>query len=639
MVSKNRFNISLDIIASFFVLVFGLALIIISFAAKDTLSPIGTVIFLSSLAYLILRGRLSQEHHSPSLEANNSLRKLNQVIFIVSLCTSIWLLHDSLYFRPLPYFMLTLIAAASIIWEIFYSGDSKSTQAFILGKVIALGFIFRAGIYYEFSGIYGVDPWFHNFVVQQTVSSSHVVDYINAAVLTPNIYDIFPTFHISGAMTQIVTSLSTYNSIFATVGFLGALSCVFVFLIGRKLASVKAGLLAALIFCLCDGAILWSTHIIAMSLSIGFVAMLLYLIFVKESRDVASIFLMLIISAVLILTHTVAPFTMAIMLIGIIIGISFYKGLDKKSAEYREILSIFFVTLFVVCLISWWMLLPVTGTSPFFDQMVQRFNMAISYDAEFALMKPAAEAYAPYFVEIFNNGGYLLLLGLGVIGSLIYLHPQSRSQHRLALVSTIASLILFANLFVLARVGWSVVVGRWAVFEYMILSILAVVGLVGLSNIIGNNRGRFIMVLLVILLVLFPMITNDQSNNDSPVFRYNIYRTGYSESELAAVSTLSGILSSEPVADAYFSYALVFMIDHDEYEDMLSGGSRALIVRRYDLHDPDYNERYKTRIRRISWEYLFEGREIVVSDYVRELETDKQALIYSNNNLWVWQMP
>lgn len=640
MVSKNRFNISLDIIAGFFVLSFGSAVIIISFISKHILSPIGTIVFLSSLVYLILRGRLSEEHRLPSLKVNNSLRKFNQVIFIISLCASIWLLHDNLYFRPLSYFILTLIAVASIIWEIFYSGDSKSTQAFILGKVIALGFIFRAGMYYNFLGIMGVDPWFHNFVVQQTVNSSHVVDYINMAALHSNIYNLFPIFHINGAMTQIVTSLSTYTSIFVTVGFLGTLSCIFIFLIGRKLVSVKVGLLAALIFCFCDQAIAWDVSIIAMSLGIGFMAMLLYLIFIKESGDVASVFLMFIISAALILTHSVAAFTTLAMLIGIIIGIGFYKGLGNKSTKYREILSNYFIILFAVGLILWWMQIPVTGGTPFFDRVIQRFNTAMSYEAGFALVQPMAEVHAPYFVQIFNNGGYMLLLGLSIIGSLTYLHPQSRSQHRLALASLIASLILFENLFVLARVGGTVVVGRWAAFEYMTLSILAVVGLVGLSNVIRNNRGRLIMMLLVILLVLFPMITNNKSNNDSPLLRYNIYRAGYSESELTAVRTLSGTLHSEPVADIYFAYAMGYMINHNEYEIMLSSGSRVLIVRRYDLYDAEYNARYRSRISNITRkELLFEGREIVVSQYVRELETQRQALIYSNNNLWVWQMP
>lgn len=640
MVNKNRFNISLDVITSLFVLGFGLFLIIISFISKQLLSPIGTVVFLSSLVYLILRGKLNKEHHLPSLEVNNSLRKLNQVIFIISLCASIWLLYDNLYFRPLSYFILTLIAAASIIWEIFYSGDSKGTQALILGKVIVLGFILRAGIYYEFPGISGVDPWFHNFVVQQTVSTGHVVDYINMAVLHPNIYNIFPIFHITGAMTQIITSLSTYDSIFATAGFLVTLSCIFIFLIGRKLVSVKVGLLAALIFCLCDSAVLSSTSIIAMTLGIGFVAIMLYLIFIKKSSDIASIFLMLIISAALILTHTVAALIMLVMLIGIIIGIGFHKGLNTKSPEYREILSLYFVTLFAVFLMLWWMQIPATGVTPFFDQMVRRFDRAMTYDVGFALTKPAAEAYIPYFVTVFNQSGYLLLIGLGVVGSLAYFHPQSRSQHRFALVFTIASLILLSNLFVLARVGETVVVARWLVFEYMTLSILAVVGLVRLSNVIGNNGGRLIVVLLVILLILFPMITNNESNTDSPLFKYNIYRTGYSESELTAVRTLSDMLHSEPVADIYFAYAMGYMIPSEAYKNMLSSGSRVSIVRRYDLYDTEYTARYRSVISNVTEkERLFEGREIVVSEYVRQLEAENCPLIYSNNNLWVWQMP
>ena len=136
-------------------------------------------VFLFSLLYLTFRDRININQSLPSLKTNPNIRKVNHIVFILSLCVSIWILHDNLYFRPMSYFGVSLIAAASIIWEIFYSADSRTSQALILLKMIILGIIIRAGIYYGFPGIYGVDPWIHNQIVQQTISSGNVVDYVS----------------------------------------------------------------------------------------------------------------------------------------------------------------------------------------------------------------------------------------------------------------------------------------------------------------------------------------------------------------------------------------------------------------------------------------------------------------------------
>ena len=598
----------------------------------------GTVVsavILFSLLYLLLRGRINVNQSLPSLKASSNIRKINQIVFILSLCANIWILHDNLYFRPILYFGVCLITAASIIWETFYSADSRTSQALILFKMIILGIIIRAGIYYGFSGIFGADPWIHNQVVQQTISSGNVVDYVRGAILYNNSYSHFPIFHITAAITQIVTSLSIYDSIFTSIGFFETFSCVFIFLTARKTIGIKAGLLSALLFCLCDSCISWGTSIIPMSLGIGFVAMLLYLIMAESVKRRASIFIiMLLISSALILTQSAAGFIMLVILIAILIGTILSKRLAKDDTKREAVVSPTFVILFFVLLGFWWMQPQVAGTS-ILESLLLRFKGAFEYTP--LMSGVAASVFS--LTTIFNELGYALMTGLSLITCLAYLHSPNHFSSRITVVTVIAAMFMAS----LASTGVkeALIADRWRVFQYMLLSILAVIGIAGLFSFIKNSRGKSVVMFLVILLILFPLITDSRSNSDSPLFGYDVNRVAYTESELTAIKTLSPVLRSEPITDVHFAEVLTNIISPEEYADMRSGGrdDKVFILRKYSLFHSDYNDAYRIQVARVNREYLFEGKQIVVGDYVRQLEADRQALIYSSNTVSVWQMP
>jgi len=605
-------------------------------------NPIMLAVFLFSVLYLLLRNKIKANQNLHPLRVDSTIKKINHIVFILSLCASMWILHDSLYFRPMSYFLVTLVAAASILWEILYSTDSKNSPSIILLKIIALGIIFRAGIFSEFPSIVGSDPWSHNMVIEQTISSGHIVNFTNDAMNTVNSYSILPVFHIDAAITQLITSLSIPGSIFVSVGFFETLSCLFIFLIAKKMLGIKAGLLSALVFCFCDFSIVWGTQIIPMSLGIGFVVMLLYLMLVRDRTSITNVSVLLLISVALILTHTIAAFTMLVMLICILIGIRIYRKLDRYDTEYKEFVPISFVILFLVGLVAWWMIVPPQGGASFFDIQVVKLKYVMEAFGQPVAVTPEVGVTTPYAARLFNNSGYSLLVGLGMFGSLIYFRPENRSLRPIILAFVAAGLLAIQAINIQALEA-AVIRGRWIVFQYLVLSILAIAAIIGLSSIIRNNIGKLLMVLLVLLLILIPMTTNNIVNTDSPLFRYDIHRRAYTESELTSIRTLSGILDAEPVTDLYFADALKYTISRDEYMDMKSTGNRVFIARKYDLFHPEYNDRHKSPITNLRGarlgRYLFEGRPIVIADYIKQLEADKQALIYSSNTVSVWQMP
>lgn len=600
-------------------------------------SPEMVAVFLFAGLYLLLRNKIKVNQNLSPLRASPSIRKINHIVFILSLCAGIWILHDSLYFRPMSYFLVTLIAAVSILWEILYSTDSKTSQSVILLKIITLGMIFRAGIFFEFPSIVGSDPWLHNMIIGQTISSGYIPAFINEPMNVVNSYSILPLFHIDTAITQIITSLSIPSSIFASVGFFETLSCLFIFLIARKMLGIKAGLLSALLFCLCDFSIRHGTQITAMSLGIGLVTMLLYIMLVRGRTNIANVSVLLLISATLIWTHTIAAFIMLVILISILIGARLYKKLDRYDTEHETIVSPSLVILFLVGLVAWWMTVPPQGGASFFETQVLTLKYVMEMLGQPVVAAPEVGITMPYAVRLFNDSGYALLVGLGMTGCLIYFRTGNRSLRPIILAFIAAGLLVIQAINI-GALEEAVLTARWLVFQYIALSILAIAAILGLSSVIRNSMGRLLMVLLVLLLILFPMTTNNVVNTDSPLFRYDIHRQAYTESELTSIRTLSGVLDAEPVTDLYFVDALRYTISHDEYMHMRSSGNSVFIARKFDLFHPEYNDRHRSTIRTIERAYL-DNRPIVIADYIKQLEADKQGLIYSSNTVSVWQMP
>lgn len=625
----EKANLHMDVITAIIFLCAGILAIAVGISLGHYVLHLPAIVSVASLFYLLFRKRLSQIATWPRFREVNRIRVISHIVFIITISSSIWLLWSTLYERPLLYFMLFLVAAASIIMDTFCLDEKKGSHiSLVLFKIIVLSLSIYVGIYYQFPGIYGVDPWLHNRWIQETVTLSHIT-------MTSGNYFVHPVFQLISASMQNITTLSTYSSVFAVTGVFMAISSVFVFLIGRKLINVKAALLAALIVPLTASSIERATAIIPMSLGFCFFLAILYLVFCRH-KTASDISLIILLSASLILTHPIASLVTLLSLIAIFIGTKLYKRIDKPITVYK-VVSLTFIVLFGVAMLGRWMQIP-PGSTPVFNTTLIRFVNALQIDTQFVLAAEPMPAEIPYGLMRLNEGGYLLILAFAIIGALICLHPRNRSGGRIALVLVTVVLIAIPHIFSMFNLS-TILPGRWYIFLYVPLSILAMTSLLDISRIIKGGAGKLSLIMLVVLGIIFMMSTNSVANDDSPLIYNGAKRIGYTQSELTAIGTLSAMGSGSPITDLYYRLTFPHVIGNDRYIEMVDRDNKVFIQRNYYLHHPEWNGRYRAQIHEGGSLSNYKLEEMLISDYIREQRIDKEPLIYTNGNVKVYAIP
>lgn len=115
---KIKIKDNLDLIIAAVGVLLGIFIIYLSLAYGIHQYDIGFVIFISSLLYLVFRKKLIESKDTIEFRASKRLILLNNIVFFTSIALSVWLLHSTLYYRPVSYFILIAKACASIALEI-----------------------------------------------------------------------------------------------------------------------------------------------------------------------------------------------------------------------------------------------------------------------------------------------------------------------------------------------------------------------------------------------------------------------------------------------------------------------------------------------------------------------------------------
>lgn len=593
--------------------------------SKGHYGMLPTVILFSSTAYLIFRDKISFNDNLPEILESNRLIVFTHICFFFSVSLLLWLSWNNLYYRSPLYFIVVLIAACSTIINIFCLNNIKVFNVTIVFiKIVTLSYVIYAGIYYQFDRIYGIDPWIHNGWIQEIISTGHLPE----SALFSQYYSTFPIFHLNGALTSMVTNLSSYSSVFVSCGFLMAMSGVFAFIISRTMINSKAALVVALIVPLTSNNIDSSTALIPMSLGYIFILSIICSIFCSAER-ISKRILIIFLSIVLILTHSIAAFAMLLILIALFVGVKSYYAVMKTNASY-QVFSLTFIGVFTVTMIMRWML-PVSGHTAFFDYRFTHLIYSLQFDSQFALDKPDQISNTLSNILLFNEAGYLLLLAFAVIGALIFLHFYT--PNKIGLLFLTGSLFILIYSFSLLSLD-NILPFRWYLFLYLPLSILAVEGLFWVSNFIKSKIGRLAIVVLIILVIIFSMSTNNLGNKDNPFFFNNAIRYGYTQSEFAAVHTLSDIEAGIFVTDTFFSKTFPYILTDDKYNQMRKSNKKVFIQRNYYLKNPEWNNKYQVSV---SMGNKVIGNNVLILNFMKEkYRINNTPMIYSNGNIKVY---
>jgi len=619
---KALLNLDRTIAILFLILAIIFTILMLYIQYKNISMPI--VIFLSSIFYLLFRDKISFNDKFPKILKSNQLICFSHIILFVSISFLLWSSWSNLYYKPPLYFVVVLIAAASIIINIFCLSDIKGFSiSIVLLKIVTLSYVIYANNYYQFNGIYGTDPWRHNMWIQDIINIGH----LSNIPLFVKSYYLIPLFHINSGMTSIVSNMSIYSSIFASCGAAMAMAGVFAFIIGRTVTSSKAALLTALIVPLTSNNIEKATEIIPMSLGYIFFLLMICFIFLSKEKSSKYRILFIFLSIIVILTHTIAALLTLLSLIAIFVGVKFYNSITKTSASHEVFSLVFIGTFMVIMIIIWMQNAPLSNTS-FFGLVFTLLVKSLQMDAQFALNAPSAIAVS-YNILLFDQASFLLVVFFAIIGAFIFLHPQMSTPYRMGLVFIVGTIFVIIYSFYLSNLG-NILPYRWYIFLYIPLSILAVTGLLWISKLINNNTRRLAVVMFVILAIIFGMTTNSLANRDSPLFFNNAVRVGYTQSEFASIHTLSDVKAGVFVTDLYFSTIFPYVLTDDEFNEMTQSNKSIFIQRNYYLNNPGWDKNYRISIVKGKSNNIIVQNELILNFMKKEYRIDNAPMMYNN---------
>lgn len=622
-------------------LIVGFSLIALSVGRGHYGVTLPAIVMLSSSVYLIFRKNLTREIVLSSLSERKTSEYINHFIYLVSLSASFWLLWSHLYYRPLQYFIVVMITAGSIIFSIIKCSSGTVSITTILLKIIILAGSIYAGKYFEFYGVYGVDPWWHNVAIQQTIYQGH----ITGGYLFESYYYEFPLFHILGSVTQVVSELPVYTSVFVSIGFSLCVSCLFIFLICKKIFDIKTSLLATLIIPLSAYTIQMSSAIIPMSLGYFFFLVIVYLLLYRDRGKAQNSLLFILMSSALILTHPVASLITLLTLIAFYIGFKIFKFLGKESARQQTV-SVFLVILFGAAMLGRWMQVAPLGQS-FFGMMFSNFSQSLDTGVQTAIGGGIVSSGIPYIIQNLNQGAYLILLAFGLVGALICLHSRNRTPVRLAMVITLLILTGLPYGFQFLNLQ-TILPERWFLFSDVPLSVLAILALVSLCGTLKNNL-RMLTIFLVGIVVIFLSITNSVADDDSPLIYNGSQRIGYTKSEVTAVETLTNVETGIPETDLYYGISWPRIIEHyrvtapgrsdnNTQNDTLTVNRDIFVQRNYYLTHPQWNKEYIQGLLRTDADNKDVDKNVTGKVNFVQYMKQQGDQIYSNGNVTVYSV-
>ena len=548
--TERRISVDIDTLLAIIGLIAGFIVAIwLKFQTTNQLYPImGIFLSLACLTYLITKRRLSHHDESNVKEQQGKPRTylLLSIAFFIVICYSLVsiITRSELYSRPLGYFLGVAVGSAVVAIQVLILPSSKGYVYFTLLEIIVLATVLVWTTEIIFPGIYGFDPVYHSSFTNRLLSSGHI---------PPNEgYTPFPVMHLNTAITMLLANLNYKLTVmlFTSFSYI-VISLSFVFLLGDFVHSPRVGLMASLLLGFISYFVQTGWWMSPNGYAMIFLLSSLWLLFnAKSIHSIRLMVLAMLLSLVLIFTHTIAALTMALVLF--LSWLSFLIYAKVYLTKSFQLVTLTFYVLFTVVMFTWW-----TYQSPLtIDTLQSLIKYGFSADV---FSQPTTQSLQymstiPFMEHLLRILGQILFWAISFVGCLTFF--SKRRGNALSFVLCITGLALFAIGFFSGPLGLGTIPERWQFMSMFLLAIPSGMGLILVCSAIKRDSLKIFSVFVLITVIsLISVLSPDAQFDNSLIARNSTVRYAFKISEQQAATTISSNWGLLIATDPYYYLA------------------------------------------------------------------------------------
>ena len=495
---------------------------------------LGCAVCTACLGYLVMNDLLPGKesvHCQAKWQVMDWLFIYATISFLVLLLASIAILTISLYRRPPVYFGLLLSAATILALQIALLDLSVSwKQQVLLGQILLLSISLKAGAFFLYPSVSGVDPFAHQRWIDELIMTGGFPRNTG--------YTHFPVMHLLAGATSLICNSSSKIGLFS-VGVLYSIGLLTVFPMGKRVFGARTGLTAALLLSLGDYEIQWGVQIIPTSLGITWFLLVLMVLTERNSttdpRDKLgwSISILLFLWAMLF-THTLSTFILLVTLLSILTTTTLLAF--SRFSPRSTVVSVTLVGLLGVAMLAYWAWSFPSSEQDFFTRTILSARSAL-LEAQLGSVEMVSVAGSLDARTVFaGEAGWTLLLVPAVMGLISSFSPRLRNTEPLiwAQLMTLFLGVVYGSGIMGVQ---AILPARWMAFIYVPACLLSASFL---SQLLAASKRKVLTSSFAVLLLSTTtalMITSPgRSIPDSQLYATSLgTRPGFYTSELAGM--------------------------------------------------------------------------------------------------------
>jgi len=532
-------------------------------------------LFAACMLYLALRTKLASGAVKSLVrlgaQAESRAHKAVNIVFVCLMGAGVVMLSTAVYSRPVLFLVLTSVLAALIAIEIAITADSRHVPS-VLFKVIILGILIRASVYFEFPSTIAVDPYYHTGFIQYVLDHGYIP--ASAAPYAGLEYPSMPLMHMLVTALSLTTGFSVHYSYF----FVSVVECVgviFIFLIGRAALNERSGLLAALLLVVANQFLLWGIHITPLTIGIVLTLVVVAALFLVPRSYMASLAALLLVLFVgILLTHEGTAAYTAIVLVVVLASFWVVSKLSSRATDRGETQDVttpplhlrslaILVALFIGALIGYWTFIGGSALS----RAVAILRGGVTPTS--ALTPPpgalaGALARLPELpsssLPVWTDLPVLILIFFATFGFLYLMGNQRKKALTTAWLGVTAlMLVITAGTYFL---GSSVSQPeRWIVYLQVFMVTPAAAGILAFGS-LSNVRKGLVVIFSAVLVLGFVGVTHTNAKVASEMPWDQRPRIALVQSEVIAAKTIANITNMKPI-QTDLAYTPIFKFQYN----------------------------------------------------------------------------